>query len=122
MASHSREVLLTKKLFEDIGTKEGKQKGEEEDESSILVVVDPEEWEREQEACRKDQKVIALEITNPFSESCGRIRSLFARLAKEFEGLPFIRVITGPFQPFITTDKVSITYSNIPTVTLKLFY
>ena len=102
----SREVLLMRKIFEDHETerKRGDDR-EEEDSDNRLLVVNYGEWEREQKACREGRKVVALEITDPFSDSCSRIRPHFARLAKEFESCPFIRVVTGP-PPFIPIDKV----------------
>ena len=50
-----------------------------------------------EEVCRRERKVIALEITNPFGENCRQIRPQFEPLAKDFEGVPFISVLTGPF-------------------------
>ena len=102
----SREVLLMRKLFEDHETEQKRDDSEEdEDCDNRLLVVDYGEWEREQKACREGRKVVALEITDPFTGSCARIRPHFARLAKEFDSYPFIRVLTGP-PPFITIDKV----------------
>ena len=79
---------------------------EDTDPENLHRVVDYDEWERHQEVFRRERKVIALEITNPFSENCRRIRPQFERLAKDFEGVPFISVLTGPLPPLITTDKV----------------
>ena len=97
MASPTRALVLAKELFGSF----------EEESQNFLLITDHEMWEREQKAYRLARRVIALEITYPFSQSCGRIRPLFARLAEEFDGVPFTRVLTGPIRQLIPTNKVS---------------
>ena len=94
------DVKLTKALFEDFE----KIKLEEE-ENNVLEICDYEKWEETQKLCQRERRVIALEITNRFSESCARVRPLFNRLANEFPSV-CLRVFTGPFPLFMTLDKV----------------
>ena len=100
----SREVQLTKELFEEANG----YKQEQDDETNLLVIRNHEEWNKEQRACHGERKVIVMEITNLFSKRCNRVRSLFARFAKDFDSNVCIRVITGPFPFFLTLEKVSL--------------
>ena len=97
MASPSKALVLAKELFGHF----------EEKSQNFLLITNNEMWEREQKAYRRARRVIALEITYPFSQSCGRVRTLFARLAEEFDAVPFRRVLTGPIRQLIPTNKVS---------------
>lgn len=106
-APRTSDVQLTKMLFED-----AEQHEKDEEDQDVVVVDNYQQWEQAQRACRKERKVIALEITNPFSESCARVRPLFARLAKEFRSM-LVRVVTGPFPIFLTLDKVSYHYQEM---------
>ena len=83
------------------------------DPENLHRVADYKEWERHQEVFRRERKVIALEITNPFSENCRRIRPQFEQLAKDFEGVPFVSVLTGPIPPLITTDRVGSVHFHV---------
>ena len=98
-------MKLVRSLFEDV--EKFKQEEREDPElQNVLVVGTYDQWEETQRACRRERKVIALEITNPFSEGCARVRPMFDRLAAEFKDM-CIRVVTGPFPIFLSIDKVS---------------
>lgn len=108
---------LLARLFEDIEDPDPEEDpGPEEDRGpeNLLRFAYYEEWKRQQEVFRRERNVIALEITNPFSENCRRIRPQFERLARDFGGVPFVSVLTGPTNsPFITTDRVSSTCLHV---------
>lgn len=103
------DVKLTRMLFDKF--KKMEMDDEMDDKNEDMVVVhNYEEWEEVQKSCRREQKVIALEITHKFRESCARVRQLFDTLASEFPGI-CVRVYTGPFPPFLSLDKVRHTSS-----------
>ena len=95
---------LVESLKRDEEEKEEKQR-EEAPPKNFFQVNDYKAWRGGQEACKREQMVIALEITDQFSDSSGRVRPLFLRLAKEFDSIPFLSVLTGPGRR-LTTDKV----------------
>ena len=95
---------LVESLKRDEEEKEEKQR-EEAPPKNFFQVNDYKAWRGGQEACKREQMVIALEITDQFSDSSGRVRPLFLRLAKEFDSIPFLSVLTGPGRQ-LTTDKV----------------
>ena len=81
------DVDMTKELFEEF------EKLKLQNESQhVLVLHDYEKWEDKQRSCKREKKVIALEITNQFSGSSARARPLFDRLAREFPSV-CVRVI-----------------------------
>ena len=100
--------MASKKSFGELKDQEQGKEGEEENLKNYIFITKYEEWQREQKACRQERKVIALEITN--LEGCERMRPLFLNLAKEYDDVPFIRVLTGPSEPFIATNTVWISF------------
>ena len=58
------------------------------------IPSDPRAWRQIQEACKKENMVIAIEITDN-SANCMRIQQVFMDLAREFDGVPFMRVQVG---------------------------
>ena len=99
-------MKLTRDLFKSFETT-----GQESDDKDVFVIQDYKKWEETQRLCQRERKVIALEITNHFNESCARVRPLFDHLAKEFPSA-CVRVITGPFPLFVTLDRVSCFCNN----------
>ena len=61
----------------------------------FLLPRDPRAWRQIQAASKKENMVIAVEITDNASENCLRMQKLFVDLAREFEGMPFLRVQIG---------------------------
>ena len=100
--------LLMQELVESLKRDEEEQEEKQREEAppkNFFQVNDYKAWRGGQEACKREQMVIALGITDQFSDSSGRVRPLFLRLAKEFDSIPFLRVLTGPGRR-LTTDKV----------------
>ena len=67
------------------------------------VFVIPKElrsWNQIKEACRKENMVFLMVITDGTSENCKRVDSVFFDMAREFDGLPFFLVKVGPFGTF----------------------
>ena len=52
-------------------------------------------WRQIQAASNKENMVIAVEITDGLGENCQRIQRLFVDLAREHDGMPFLRVKIG---------------------------
>ena len=93
--------LLMKELVESLDSQtrdnEGRRAEEtKSDPENFFLVVDQKAWKRAQEACKREKLVVAMEITNQFDDTCRRVRPLFTDLAKEFDSIPFFRVVTGP--------------------------
>lgn len=108
------DYFLMKGLVESVQGQEDEEEKDESNPENYFVVVDPKAWKEAQESCRKEKLVIAMEITNPFSDSCRSVRHLFIRMAKEFDSIPFLRVVTGPGRQ-LTMEQVCIythVYSN----------
>ena len=61
----------------------------------FLLPRDPLAWEQIKTACKKESMVIAVEITDGSSENCLRMQPLFVDLAREHDGMPFLRVKIG---------------------------
>ena len=57
-----------------------------------LIPRDPNAWRQIQTACKKENMVIAVEITDDRNENCRRVQSLFVDMAREFDNIPFLRV------------------------------
>ena len=62
----------------------------------FLIPPDPRAWRQIQEASKKENMVIAIEITENSSMNCKRMQQVFMDLAREIEGIPFLRVQVGP--------------------------
>ena len=69
----------------------------------FLLPRDPQAWRQIQVACKKENMVIAIEITDNSSEICRRMQGLFMDLAREHDGMPFFRASMGPI---CTYDEV----------------
>lgn len=62
----------------------------------FLLPRDPRAWRQIQAASKKENMVIGVEVTDNVNENCQRMQKVFVELAREFEGMPFLRVqITG---------------------------
>lgn len=70
----------------------------------FLLPSDPAAWRKVQEASKKENMVVCIEITNDTTENCRRVQTIFMDMAREFEGIPFFRVI---IRPGATFDEVS---------------
>ena len=60
-----------------------------------LLPRDPNAWKQIQTACKKENMVIAVEITDNINENCKRVQSLFVDMAREFDSIPFLRAQVG---------------------------
>ena len=58
----------------------------------FVLPQDPRAWCKFHEACRKENMVVAVEITDNRKPNCRRVQSLFVREARKFESIPFVRV------------------------------
>ncbi len=61
-------------------------------------------WNQIKDACRKENMVFLVDISDGSSENCRRVDNFFFDLAREFGALPFFLVKVGPFGTF---DQVS---------------
>ena len=58
----------------------------------FVLPRDPRAWRKFHEACKKENMVIAIEITDNSKAYCKRVQSLFMSEARKFESIPFVRV------------------------------
>lgn len=58
----------------------------------FVLPQDPRAWRKFHEACRKENMVIAVEITDNTKANCKRVQPLFMNEARKFESIPFVRV------------------------------
>ena len=73
----------------------------------FLLPRDPRAWRQIQAASKKENMVIAVEVTDNVNENCLRAQKAFVELAREYEGMPFLRVqISGGLFGGSTYDEV----------------
>ena len=58
----------------------------------FVLPQDPRAWKKFHEACKKENMVIAVEITDNSKTNCKRVQPLFMNEARKFESIPFVRV------------------------------
>ena len=61
----------------------------------FVLPRDPRAWRQIQAASKKENMVIAVEVTDDVSENCQRLQREFVDLAREHDGMPFLRVKIG---------------------------
>ena len=61
----------------------------------FLLPRDPRAWRQIRAASKKENMVIAVEITDNVNENCQRMQRVFVDLAREFDCIPFMRVEIG---------------------------
>jgi len=61
-------------------------------------------WHQIKNASKKENMVVALEITRKGNDNCSRVQKIYMDMAREFENIPFLRVFIEPFE---THDEVS---------------
>ena len=61
----------------------------------FLLPRDPDAWQKIQEASRKENMVVCIEFTDNSNENCKRAQGFFMDLAREFDGIPFVRAVIG---------------------------
>lgn len=87
----------------------------------FLLPSDPAAWRKVQEASKKENMVVCIEITNDTTENCRRVQTIFMDMAREFEGIPFFRVIIRPGATFdeLRRDIGGVQYT--PTIVAVFF-
>ena len=61
----------------------------------FVLPRDPDAWTKIQEASRKENMVVCIEITDDSNDNCRRVQTVFMDMAREFENIPFVRVPIG---------------------------
>ena len=72
----------------------------------FVLTRDPRAWMQIKEACKKENMVVCIEFINEGTSS-----SVFIDLAREFDGIPFLRVKIGSGLGG-TYDEVSLQINN----------
>ena len=62
----------------------------------VLPKDDVRAWQKIHESCKKENMVIVVEFTDDVNDNCRRTQPLFVSLAREFESIPFMRVVVTP--------------------------
>jgi len=57
-------------------------------------------WNQIKDACKKENMVFLVDITDGSREICRKVDNLFFDLAREFDSLPFFVMKIGPFETF----------------------
>ncbi len=60
-------------------------------ENFYILPRDPQAWRNIQTACKKENMVIGVEITDNTNENCKRVQSIFVQLARKYDNIPFFR-------------------------------
>ena len=66
-------------------------------ENFFTLPRDPQAWHHIRDVNKKENMVVAIEIAHPESK---QLQSMFVDLAREFEGVPFLRAMIGPAGTF----------------------
>ncbi len=74
----------------------------------FLLPRDPDAWNKIQEASRKENMVVCIEFTDNSSENCKRVQGIFMDLARDFEGIPFVRAVIGLGNTYNVVCRVSL--------------
>ena len=74
----------------------------------FVLPRDPRAWGQIQVACKKENMVIGVDVTG---DGCERMQQLFVELAREHDGMPFLRVKIGGGLGGGTYDEVSVATS-----------
>ena len=61
----------------------------------FLLPRDPDAWMKIQEASRKENMVVCVEFTDNSNDNCKTVQGIFMDLAREFDGIPFVRAVIG---------------------------
>ena len=61
-------------------------------------------WHQIKDASKKENMVVALEITRKGNDACSKVQRIYMDMAREFENIPFLRVVIEPI--FATFDEV----------------
>lgn len=64
-------------------------------ENFFVLPRDPRAWQQLREVCRKENLVIAVEVAEKGHEPSERVHMRFVDLAREFDGVPFLRLEIG---------------------------
>lgn len=57
----------------------------------FLLPPDPDAWRKIRDASKKENMVVCIEFTNNNNEFCRRVQEVFMDMAREFDGIPFVR-------------------------------
>ena len=58
----------------------------------FVLPRDPQVWCKFRDACREENLVIAVEVTDNSKVNCRKVQPLFLKEAHKFESIPFLRV------------------------------
>ena len=84
--------LLAEALAAGLTRAEAEEKQQAPPSNFFVLPRDPQAWCKFHEACRKENMVIAVEITDNSKANCKRVQPLFVKEARNFESIPFVRV------------------------------
>ena len=73
-------------------------------ENLYVLSGNPLAWLRMQLSSKKENLVVAVEFSSPQNESSKKVRPLFVDLAREHEGMPFVRANVEPGQTFAAVN------------------
>ena len=74
----------------------------------FVIPRNPHAWRQIKDACKKENMVTCVDITDGTSENCTRVDSVFIDLAREFDGIPFFVVKVGPLGTFDEVRPISL--------------
>lgn len=83
--------LLAEALAAGLERAEAEEKQQAPPQNFFVLPQDPRAWVKFHEACRKENMVIAVEITDNSKVNCKRVQPLFVKEARNFESIPFVR-------------------------------
>ena len=84
--------LLAEALAAGLHRAEAEEANQSPPPNFFVLPRDPLAWSKFHEACRKENMVIAVEVTDNSKPNCKRVQPLFVREARKFESIPFVRV------------------------------
>ena len=105
MAGGGRGINLMDLMFASVlaeGLAEAMKAGSETPppENFISLPRDPQAWHQIRDTSKKENMVVAIDIANNLNQESKRLQPMFVDLAREFEGVPFVRATIGPAGTF----------------------
>ena len=61
----------------------------------FLMPGDGDGWRKIRDASKRENMVVCIEFTDNSNDNCLQVQRVFMDLAREFEGIPFIRAVIG---------------------------
>ena len=88
------DLLLAQALAAGL-EREGRSAARPPPENFFRLPSDPDAWRKLKEACKEENMVVVIEITDNVNDNCRQLQAIFMDIAREIDNIPFLRVQVG---------------------------